>query len=400
MQESHFRRDRTFAAVAFFAAVTAIGYPIGMFSQGSPHVRLELAAARLRVMVRLVVGAALFGGLVAPCVAEPFPIAALPGDDISGNLPGGYEPSGAVWHTRLERLFTVHDNGVVSYLDENGTDVNNWTVAGDLEAIAVADTDSDFVYVGVERPDSVMEFNITSGLVTRTFDLTTWMTGPQNRGLEALTFVPDAADLEGGLFYAGLQDDGKIYTFRLPIASSATSTAVTHVSTITPVVGRDDLSGLHFDVEHQRLYAVFDGDDKIRAMDANGTLRTEWDLPGDAQEGVTLAGTTLFIAEDSGDVLKYTDFLMLPVLGDFDGDGNVTIADAPLLVEALTNRAAYDAHEFGVDADTIGDINGDGTFDLGDSGPLSALLGGPASANAVPEPSAMLLADLSHLGFA
>ena len=131
-----------------------------------------------------------------------------------------------------------------------------------------------------------------------------------------MTFVPDAGDPEGGLFYAGLQADGKIYTFRLEIATSSTSTKVTHVDTIVPVAGRTDISGLHYDVGNEVLYAIFDSDDKLRAMEADGTLLIEWDLPGSDQEGVTLEGTTLFIAEDygpaGGDVLKYSPFPAVP----------------------------------------------------------------------------------------
>ena len=88
------------------------------------------------------------------------------------------------------------------------------------------------------------------------------------------------------------------------------------------------------------------------------------------------------------------------VLGDMNGDFNVTTADAPLLIEALVNRPAYNAHMFPVNADINGDVNQDGTFDLGDVGPLSALLGGPASAASVPEPSAILLALFALAGVA
>ena len=57
---------------------------------------------------------------------------------------------------------------------------------------------------------------------------------------------------------------------------------------------------------------------------------------------------------------------------DMDGDGNVDNDDAPLIVEAIVNRSAYDANSFVngdgylVDADASGDINGDGRLDLGD----------------------------------
>jgi hypothetical protein len=85
------------------------------------------------------------------------------------------------------------------------------------------------------------------------------------------------------------------------------------------------------------------------------------------------------------------------LLGDMNGDGSVTTADASLFVEAIVNRMAYDAHGHAtgagylVDADASGDINGDGRLDIGDSAAFSALLGGPASAAGVPEPGSLVL---------
>ena len=52
-----------------------------------------------------------------------------------------------------------------------------------------------------------------------------------------------------------------------------------------------------------------------------------------------------------------------------NGDFNVTLLDAPLLIEALTNRPAYDAHMFSVNPDINGDVNQDGTFDTGETDP-------------------------------
>jgi hypothetical protein len=244
--------------------------------------------------------------------ADIFPPTALPGVQIGNGLPGGFEPSGVVWHTDLEKLLIVDDNGMMARMNADGTMVQNWSLSVDLEGVCIADSGSDFVYVGVEQPDSIMEFDITTGLVTRVFNLTTWMTGPDNRGLEALTFVPDAGDPEGGLFYAGLQDDGKIYSFRLPIASSSSSTTVTHVSTITPLAGRSDLSGLHYDVDNEVLYAIYDSDNKLRAMEADGTFLAEWELPGVTQEGIAMMGNHLYIAEDFGQVVDYSPFTGVP----------------------------------------------------------------------------------------
>ncbi len=257
-------------------------------------------------MVALVRILALWVGLVStPILGGPFP-GLLPGIDVGAGLPSGYEPSGAVWHPRLNVLFVVGDGGTLSSMRRDGSAVSNWTVPGDLEAVTVADVQSPFVYVGIEDPDGVMEFDLQTGAATRVFDLTGTLQGPATRGLESLTFVPIAGHPEGGRFYAGLQDDGKIYVFDLPIATSTTSTLVQHVSTIVPVAGRDDLSALHWDDEHALLYAVFDEDDLLRVMLDDGTFVDEWSLPGQAQEGLALDTCTLFVAQDTtGEIWRY-----------------------------------------------------------------------------------------------
>ena len=253
----------------------------------------------------------------APAVrsADPFPPEALPGVSIGGNLPGGYETSGLVWHSRVQKLLLVSDGGTVSSMNANGTGVTNWSVGGDLEGITVARPQSDFIYVGIEHPDSISEFNITTGHVTRTFGLTTWMTGPDNSGLEALTFVPDAANPEGGLFYAGLQATGQIFVFQLPILSSTTSTAVTYVRTIPALNGVSDISDLNYQAGQGVLYAIYDTANLLRAMNPDGTLLKEWNLPGNDQEGLTLEGTDLYIGEDygnGGNVFRYSNFAGVP----------------------------------------------------------------------------------------
>ena len=267
----------------------------------------------------------------------PFPTEALPGTEISSNWPPNFEPSGAVWHTGLERLLVALDNGYVASMDPDGSNLTDWAVGGDLEGITVADPSSPFVYVGLEHPDSILEMNLNTGQVTRTFDVTAWMTGPSNQGLEALTFVHDPNSPEGGLFYAGLQNDGRIYSFRLPIASSSTSTSVTHLSVITPVGGRTDLSGLHYDDRNEVLYAIFDRSNRLRAMEANGQFLSEWTLAGRDQEGIAMAGDRLFITEDSGDVVRYEPFPFLTTLSavDFNNDGTVGAADYTLWQDGL-----------------------------------------------------------------
>ena len=74
------------------------------------------------------------------------------------------------------------------------------------------------------------------------------------------------------------------------------------------------------------------------------------------------------------------------------GDGQRDFDDVPAFIMALVDRPAYDLAFPLVDEETVGDINGDSTFDLGDISPFNALFAmPPAAARAVPEPSTVLL---------
>ena len=248
----------------------------------------------------------------APFAAQaPFP-GDLPGEEIGGALPASYEPSGAVWHPRLQRLLLVDDGGRITLMDGHGGGAMHLTVPGapgtDFEAIAVADPRDDRVYVGVEQPARVLEVDVASGALLRVFDLPALDAGaPFNQGMEALAFVPDAALPEGGLFLAGRQSDGRIFVYELPIASSATSEAAVLVASHASPGGLADLSGLDFDAGSGILYAIHDGADRLRALDPSGAaLLGEWQLPGNDQEGLALRGCQLWIAEDVGpEVWRY-----------------------------------------------------------------------------------------------
>ncbi len=67
-------------------------------------------------------------------------------------------------------------------------------------------------------------------------------------------------------------------------------------------------------------------------------------------------------------------------LGDMNGNGLVNLGDVAPFIQALVDRAAYDAQMYGVNADITGDIDGSGTFDTGDIEALPALFGGTATA--------------------
>ena len=264
-------------------------------------------------MIRRMCVIAWLAGLstVALVGQQPFP-GVLPGVEIgSATLPGSFEPSGAVWHPLLQRLFLVSDSGVVASMQPDGTGLQMTVVPGDLEAVTYVDYADGRLYVGRENPDAILEYDLATQSVLRTFDLTAFMTGPANQGLEALTFVPIQGHAEGGEFWAGLQDTGEIFRFELPIQSSATSSAVAFLGTFRAGPALEDLSGMHYDRVSATLYSIHDRFDTMRASSGMGaSLDGEWVLPGNAQEGLAMDGCgQLFLTEDVGpEVWAYQNF--------------------------------------------------------------------------------------------
>lgn len=297
----------------------------------------------------------------------------VPGTNLAGGLPRPYEASGGCWHPRLEQLFQVHDGGVVpstvSRMNADGTGVTNWQVPGDLEGITYADPATDLVYLGLERPvASVKEFDFVEGKVTRTFDLSPWIGGDSNSLIEALTFVPDPSNPEGGLFYAGHQGEGAIYLFELSIRSSRTATRVRFVRKFTPVSGRADLAGLDWDPVENVLYASWDTGNHLRKMTADGTFLAEWNLPGHDQEGIAVRPCQLFVSEDQGQEVWRYRFATTAQDDDADGvtncrdDCEQTVAGA--MVDPNGCPAAPEC-SVAADCDDGGSCNGAETCEAG-----------------------------------
>jgi hypothetical protein len=105
------------------------------------------------------------------------------------------------------------------------------------------------------------------------------------------------------------------------------------------------------------------------------------------------AGSAPVLTSDQWSMyVQFNPFL----LGDFNRDGQVTAADLPVMLQALTDLAHYQA-QFGLSDDElkmIGDLNPDGVVDDADIQDLLHLLisgsNAPAPAEQVPEPSSAI----------
>ncbi|MBN2841702.1 MAG: SdiA-regulated domain-containing protein, partial [Sedimentisphaerales bacterium] len=137
--------------------------------------------------------------------ASNFPASALPGVSLTNGTIDKKEFSGIAWHNSQQIFYLVSDNDYLTKMSAAGQILSHIPVDGNMEAVTMIPGRNDFIYIGIEDPDSIYEYNINTNQITRVFDLTNWMDGPDNGGLEGLTFVPDSSNSEGGLFYAGMQ---------------------------------------------------------------------------------------------------------------------------------------------------------------------------------------------------
>jgi hypothetical protein len=214
------------------------------------------------------------------------------------------EPSGAV--VLDDTLWIVDDGGYLWSMELDGSSKTSYYLGGDLEGIT---TEGGYLYIGIENPDGVMEVDPSTGTATgESWDLTTYMTGSDNMGLEALTYAE-------GYFYAGLQEDGHVFVFELNVGGS-----VSFIAELDSPVGYTDIAGLHY--MDGVFYAVYDGYNRISLMEVDDlTAPTtfivltddygtdlRYELEGDTQEGVAFDGTTIYLAEDAGEIYYYEGF--------------------------------------------------------------------------------------------
>jgi hypothetical protein len=292
---------------------------------------------------------------------------------IGGGLNNGYEPSGVVWHTVLEQVVLVGDDGDVTIMDEDGSNLNTVSPGGDLEGVTVVDPDTDYIYVLDESSSKIREYSLTNKAYTGLSWYLSELDGNANLGPEALTWIPAGVIGSDGLFAVGLQANGAVYFYDVDFSTSGTATLVGSKMKPTKdgtAVGYD-ISGLHYDEESGILFAVFDAYDLLVSMYYDGSSWVEityMAVPGKNQEGI--AGYydddytgTVFIAQDSGEFLRYD--IEVEVETDTDGDG-VSDADEATLGTSATDTDSDDdgltdgeeVNTYGTDP-TLKDTDGD-----------------------------------------
>ena len=211
---------------------------------------------------------------------------------------------------------------------------------GDFEGITYNPA-TGLVYVAIEGRERILEVSPDDFSLLRVFDVERSFGGrlllkPGGQGIEAMEFIPDSTDPDGGIFYLANQafdledqeDPSVILRVRVPLRDSADGDSARIESVFYP--GIIDIAGFHYDPESGHLLALSDATNSLHEFTLDGQLVRGWSFPGVNQEGVTTDGNgTWFIAQDSGGIIRMVErgstanegFVTVPrwgVVGPFD----------------------------------------------------------------------------------
>ena len=235
------------------------------------------------------------------------------------------ELSGIVFSAERGTLFVVDDEGRLCELQTDGTLIRHKRIRkADLEGIT-SNPATGLLYAIKEGSATILELHPDSLEVLRRFPAETANGSPLptgkdgNRGAEAITFVPDTNHPSGGTFYIATQGFrtwlGKIpaavYEIDVPLHHTDSTGGIAKITKrFEP--GITDLSGLHYDSGSGQLLLISDKHNVLMMTTTDGTITARHDLPGKNQEGITLdTDGHLYIAEDPGNVIKYTFYSSL-----------------------------------------------------------------------------------------
>lgn len=263
--------------------------------------------------------------LVSACAQEKyaptirFPYKWLDVQGYGGNIDKSNfpEPSGICYHLQRKTLFVVSDEGWVAEMKTDGTQIANYRVKGDLEAITVH-PQTGLLYIGVEGDDVILEFDPEKGEVVRRFPINREFQGNPNflekkideydNGIESIAFVPDEGHPEGGTFYIGNQwDPPMIMEVLLPLKTSRAEEAEARIIRVLPFI-MDDPAAMCYDSRRRILSVVSDADNIFVEITLDGKLVKEYAFLGNDQEGITWDEEGyLYIAQDTGEIIKVKD---------------------------------------------------------------------------------------------
>ena len=230
------------------------------------------------------------------------------------------EPSGITYHPLRRSLFIADDSGSIHEIRMDGTLIQSKGLNEiDIEGITLNPA-TGWLYGAIEDDEAILEIDPETLTVRREFIIDRVFEGEQllkqgGMGIEAIAFVPDTSHPEGGTFWVGNQsfslnpraEPSVVCEVVVPLRSS---TAKKAQGTIVQAYRMNfiDISGLAYDAQADCLVLISDTTNLLVELKQEGTVLSQYLLPGDEQEGVVLDGHGyMYIAQESGEIIKLAD---------------------------------------------------------------------------------------------
>ena len=230
------------------------------------------------------------------------------------------EPSGITYHPIRRSLFVADDSGSVHEVSLEGRLIQSKGLnERDIEGITV-DPNTGLLYAAVEDDEAILELEPENLNLQREFRIGRSFKGEQllkkgGMGIEAIAFVPDASHPEGGTFWVGNQtfslkekdEPSVVCEVVVPLRSTTakqTDGTIIHAYKMNFI----DISGLAYDAQGDFLVLISDTTNLLVELKREGTILSQYLLPGDEQEGIVLDGLGyMYIAQENGKIIKLAD---------------------------------------------------------------------------------------------
>ncbi|MCE1245325.1 MAG: SdiA-regulated domain-containing protein [Firmicutes bacterium] len=255
----------------------------------------------------------------APIFAVTYTCSMFPvvGQDVLDKDRQIKEPSGITYHPAKKSLFVVSDDDFIFETDLEAVVKRSakLTLPGslklDLEDVAV-NTRTGVLYVLSEKLDAVLEVNPDNFEVKRVFTYpqkfgtkTIYEKHPKDNGPEGLAFMPGKKPEEDVIIVCNQDDPPNVIKMKAPAPSDKqdlTPVKLTVISVTTMPV--KDLSAAAFCTERGTLFVVSDFNNVAFELTRDCKIIRSWALPGDEQEGIIFVNNCLYIAQDTGKILR------------------------------------------------------------------------------------------------
>ena len=230
------------------------------------------------------------------------------------------EPSGITYHPIRRSLFIADDSGIVHEVSLEGRLIQSKGLNElDIEGITV-DPNTGLLYAAVEDDEAILELEPENLTLQREFRINRNFKGEQllkkgGMGIEAIAFVPDASHPEGGTFWVGNQsfslkakdEPSVVCEVVVPLRTTTakqTDGTIIHAYKMNFI----DISGLAYDAQGDFLVLISDTTNLLVELKREGTILSQYLLPGDEQEGIVLDGLGyMYIAQENGEIIKLAD---------------------------------------------------------------------------------------------